>query len=155
MGTRAINSFRGPYFFLSNFYPHPVQYEGVIYPSAEHAYQAAKCKNRKHRILFTAPLSAGQTKRLGRRMTLRDDWEKIKLTVMEQILQDKFSGVLGDYLLSTEDSELVEENSWGDTFWGRCKGTGENHLGKLLMVIRRNLRGGAHAIPKREGKEEV
>jgi predicted NAD-dependent protein-ADP-ribosyltransferase YbiA (DUF1768 family) len=34
---------------------------------------------------------------------------------------------------------LIEENTWGDTFWGICKGQGENHLGRLLMQIRDEL----------------
>lgn len=39
-------------------------------------------------------------------------------------------------LLETGNEELVEGNYWGDTFWGVCRGRGENHLGKLLMKVR-------------------
>ena len=42
-------------------------------------------------------------------------------------------------LIDTGDIELVEVNSWGDTFYGVCNGVGENHLGKLLMKIRKEL----------------
>jgi len=33
-------------------------------------------------------------------------------------------------LLSTGNCEIQEGNYWGDTFWGVCKGKGENNLGK-------------------------
>jgi len=38
----TINTFRGKYRFLSNFYYAEVNYEGIRYPTVEHAYQAAK-----------------------------------------------------------------------------------------------------------------
>lgn len=46
-------------------------------------------------------------------------------------------------LLSTGDLEIIEGNHWGDTFWGVCNGTGENHLGRILMQVREDLRSGA------------
>jgi predicted NAD-dependent protein-ADP-ribosyltransferase YbiA (DUF1768 family) len=56
---------------------------------------------------------------------------------MEEILRMKFADErLRDKLTSTAPVELVEGNWWGDTFWGVCKGVGENHLGRLLMKIR-------------------
>jgi hypothetical protein len=42
-------------------------------------------------------------------------------------------------LLATKGHDLAEGNWWGDTFWGTCKGTGHNHLGKILMDIRSEL----------------
>jgi predicted NAD-dependent protein-ADP-ribosyltransferase YbiA (DUF1768 family) len=40
-------------------------------------------------------------------------------------------------LLDTGTQTLVEGNWWGDVFWGVCKGVGSNHLGKLLMKLRK------------------
>ena len=37
-----IGEFQGEYRFLSNFWPAPVEFEGITYPSVEHAYQSAK-----------------------------------------------------------------------------------------------------------------
>ncbi len=37
---------------------------------------------------------------------------------------------------TSDEGEIVERNTWNDTFWGVCKGKGENHLGILLMEIR-------------------
>jgi predicted NAD-dependent protein-ADP-ribosyltransferase YbiA (DUF1768 family) len=42
---RYIDSFRGEYFFLSNFYLVEIEIGGKSYPSSEHYYQAMKCKN--------------------------------------------------------------------------------------------------------------
>ena len=82
-----------------------------------------------------------EAKRLGRSSPLRQDWEEVKVAYMESILRKKFSDeVMKLRLLSTGDEELVEGNHWNDTFWGVCRGEGENHLGKLLMKIRKELR---------------
>ena len=35
---------------------------------------------------------------------------------------------------------LVEENTWGDSFWGTVNGRGENQLGQILMDVRAKLR---------------
>ena len=37
-----------------------------------------------------------------------------------------------------------------DFFWGVCNGKGENHLGKILMKVRDEIRG----IEKKTGLEE-
>ena len=42
-------------------------------------------------------------------------------------------------LIKTGNTELIEGNFWGDTFWGICDGVGENNLGKILMRVRKEL----------------
>ncbi len=39
-----INSFTGEHGFLSNFHPSLMEWEGISYPTAEHAFQAAKSR---------------------------------------------------------------------------------------------------------------
>lgn len=135
-----ISSFTGDYRFLSNFYPSEVELDGVIYPSVEHAYQAAKTLDKKERTVFHKhPLpSAAEAKKLGRKLSMRSDWDGVKLQVMEDLLVQKFAHAdLKEQLSQTKGSLLVEGNWWGDSFWGvdNRKG-GQNHLGKLLMKIR-------------------
>lgn len=78
-----------------------------------------------------------KSKRLGRQLDLRPDWDTYRFVVMRLLLYRKFSDPrLGQLLLSTYPHELVEGNDWNDTFWGVCRGRGENHLGKMLMEIR-------------------
>lgn len=67
---------------------------------------------------------------------IRDDWDEVKLAVMEKGLIAKFQQhqKLRDLLLETGDAEIVEDSPY-DSFWGIAK-NGQNHLGKLLMKIR-------------------
>ena len=91
------------------------------------------------RIIFAATPSAA--KRAGRKVRLRDDWELVRVHVMRDLLTQKFAhDSLAALLLSTGNAELVEGNTWGDTFWGVCGGTGLNVLGKLLMEHRLRLK---------------
>ncbi len=131
-----ITTFRDQYFFLSNFYPCSVKFQGLVYPSSENAYQAAKAFDLSERKKFLG-ISASQSKYLGRSIVLRPDWEQVKFNVMLQIIRNKFSDpVLRKMLLSTGSIELIEGNYWHDTFWGVCNGVGNNHLGKILMRVR-------------------
>lgn len=138
--TTPIDAFSGKYRFLSNFWPTPVTYEGVQYPSTEHGYQAAKSFDPTIRAEIAADSSPGRAKKRGKSIALRDDWENVKLKVMEDLLRLKFiDAELREKLLATGDASLVEGNDWGDVFWGVCGGVGENHLGRLLMKVRAEL----------------
>jgi len=138
-----ISGFRGNYWFLSNFFRRPIVFEGLFFPSSEHAYQAMKAKDDSE--LFEKIRLAenpGASKRLGHKVVLPENWERIKLDLMERIVRAKFSQHrdLRFALIETADAELREENNWGDTFWGCVNGKGSNHLGKILMEIRKELR---------------
>lgn len=142
-----IDDFRGAYAFLSNFYLTPAAYEGTYYKTAEHTYQAAKTRNPEDKKNIEAAPSPGIAKRMGKAVALRKDWESIKDQVMLDILRSKFfRRSLRKQLLNTGDAELVEVNSWGDTYWGVCKGKGENRLGKLLMQVRDEYRQEAQQV---------
>lgn len=135
-----IDSFTGENYFLSNFYPVEVVYNGKLYPSSEHAYQAAKAVNDSDAELIRNAATPGESKKLGRVVKYRDDWDQVKDYAMECILRNKFSNPdLEKMLLNTGDKYLIEGNYWNDTYWGICRGTGENRLGKLLMKIRNEL----------------
>lgn len=142
-----IRSFTGAYLFLSNFSPAPIQYEEIGYPSVEHAYQAAKTLDPLQRRAIAARPYARQAKRAGRGVTLRPDWDTVKLDVMRTLLAEKFKvgTELAARLRATGDTELVEGNWWGDRFWGVCHGEGENWLGRLLMERRDVLLGRRNA----------
>ena len=88
----VIDSFSGEYSFLSNFHPVTVRFDGVAYPSVEHAYQAAKTLDLGLRKPFASSgMPAGKAKRLGRSLQLRHDWESIKIGVMHLLLARKFA----------------------------------------------------------------
>lgn len=137
-----IKEFRNEYRFLSNFHPCLIDFEGKIYNSVEHAYQAAKTRDENTRDLIRASATSGTAKRLGQRLTLRKDWEDIKIDIMRDLVRKKFNLVtLKSALLLTGNEELVEGNWWGDRFWGQSPlGQGKNWLGKILMEIREELK---------------
>lgn len=133
--------FRGNYAFLSNFAKVPVLYQGKVYPTVEHAFQAAKTLDEKERELIRSCKTPTEAKRIGRKVHLRSDWEGIKLSVMEELIRIKFQNPeFKEKLLKTGNTELVEDNTWNDTFWGVCNGIGKNYLGKILMKIREEIR---------------
>ena len=141
-----IDEFRGEYSFLSNFYrfDKPFKYGRETYPSNEHFYIAMKTLDMYERDIIARHPPKGLKAR-GRSITLREDWEDIKLKVMEYGLKYKFSRCnpnLRGKLLSTDELLIQEGNYWGDTYWGVClkTGKGDNHLGKLLMRIREEVR---------------
>ena len=137
----TVSRFSGLYRFLSNFYPCDVVFEHVCYCTVEHAYVAAKTLDPWLREYIAKTPSPGKVKIIGRGLQLRADWEQIKLPLMEGLLRQKFrsGSPLANALLATGEAELIEGNTWGDTFWGVCNGVGENNLGKLLMKIRSEL----------------
>lgn len=137
----VIVSFSGDNAFLSNFYPVMVEYEGIRYPTSEHAFQAAKTLSQAERRKIAGLPTPGQAKRAGQRVTLRPDWDEIRVDVMEDILRIKFRDPdLRRKLLATKNKMLIEGNNWGDTFWGVCNGRGENNLGRLLTKVRRDIK---------------
>lgn len=136
-----IDQFNGEHRFLSNFYPAIVTINNWQFPTAEHAYQAAKStdpivwRQFQHGKQF---ITAGQAKSLGRKIQIRPDWDDVKLDIMYEIVNAKFeqNPDLMNRLIMTNPVKLVEGNHWGDTFWGVCRGVGTNHLGNILMQIR-------------------
>ena len=140
----AIMSFRGEYSFLSNFYEGKVfTYKGLKFNNTEAPFHAEKCWSRAKEFEMIRPL---QSKRLGRRVLMRRDWEQIKDRVMYDVCYAKFTQdpVLKAKLLATGNKELVEGNTHGDRCWGMtCSNgvwIGENRLGKVLMKLREDLR---------------
>ena len=138
--TAVIDSFTGEYDFLSNFHPSPVCLgtdRSFRATTVEHAFQALKTADLEEQLLVLTQPTPGKAKRAGRKVTMRGNWNVIRDGVMYDLLSKKFEDpILKEKLLATGDAELIEGNDWGDTYWGKCKGEGENILGILLMQVR-------------------
>jgi ribA/ribD-fused uncharacterized protein len=142
----VIARFTGPWAFLSNFHRWPVRWEGVTFPSAEHAFQAGKVDDLAVREAIARVATPQGAKLRGRRLQLRDGWDdRLRFEVMAGVLRAKFtaSPVRMAALLATAPAVLVEGNSWHDQTWGdcccgrpACRARGENHLGRSLMTLR-------------------
>jgi ribA/ribD-fused uncharacterized protein len=144
---RALEDFQGNGFFLSNFAPASVMFEGVGYPTVEHAYQAAKTLEPGEREKIRGASTPGLARKLGRKLTKRPDWSDLKVDIMRDLVRQKFEGHpdLKKRLLATGEAELVEGNTWHDNFWGDCRcdrcasSPGQNWLGRILMEVRQQL----------------
>lgn len=142
---RVVNLFRGQYSFLSNFHMFPVLLNGVLYKSAEHAYQALKCIEYADQETIRKAGTPSIAKRLGYQAKQWTNWESTKVSVMLSILRAKFRHPkLRKKLLATDLAFLIEGNTWGDTYWGVCNGVGKNKLGRALMQVRAELGGKKH-----------
>jgi predicted NAD-dependent protein-ADP-ribosyltransferase YbiA (DUF1768 family) len=119
-------------------YENPMEYKGVIYPSAANAYQGTKTGG--------ADLHASITPRgsitVGREETRQSKWPEIKEKVMYEINLAKYKNdaALKQRLLDTGDVYLEPELEAGEKYWGVTNGQGENRLGKILMKIREELK---------------
>lgn len=129
--------FRNEYNFLSNMYECPIVYHGIKYRCAEAAFQAQKDLSRFNEFI---PLSGPEAKYLGKKVKLRPDWNEVKLNIMYNIVRNKFkqNPELAQRLKNIS-GPITEENTWNDTFWGVCNGTGNNYLGKILTKIRSEI----------------
>lgn len=135
-----INSFRGQYEFLSNFY---VELDGK---TAEHRFQAAKADNLADYLHVLNAPTPTEAKRRGRKISMRADWERRKVRELRAILWVKFQNPqLRAWLLDTGGQDLIEGNVWHDNYWGDCLCKacedipGQNWLGYILMRLRDGL----------------
>lgn len=146
-GDMVVFGFQGAYRFLSNFYTVPVPYAGLLYPSAEHAYQAAKTLDPWWRNAVANCPTPGEAKRMGREVPLRPGWDgPARTKVMLLVVTAKFftSPEMARNLAATRSARLVEANSWHDNFWGdctcgnrpECGEPGRNLLGLMLEGVR-------------------
>jgi ribA/ribD-fused uncharacterized protein len=126
--------------FMSNFYPSPFEAEGHMWPTVEHYFQAMKTLDKSKWSEFAALDDPLKTKKMGRKVALRSDWEDVKVEVMNNALRYKFkqNPLLLKLLLETNDKVLHEDSPY-DFVWG-WQNNGKDLLGKCLMKVRDELR---------------
>jgi len=135
--------FRDENSFLSNFYPAKiVSKTGKVWPTAEHLFHACKTLDKEEvETIRKHPIKGLRS--AGRKVTLRENWDKIKLDIMRRIVNAKFAQH-PDLMakLRAIKGLICEDNYWHDNFWGNCRcdrcinKQSENHLGRILMDIR-------------------
>lgn len=136
----GIYGFKEEYRWLSNFatLETPIMMYGIKFYTTEQLYQACKCKRMDQFVLFDG-LTAAESKKFGRTVEMRRDWNRIRIPVMHRIQMIKYTQPKFNALLAQTSGLYIEEtNDWGDVFFGVCNGVGENHLGKIIMDIRDN-----------------
>ena len=134
--------------WLSNFYTCPVIYNGLKYGSSEAAYQSMKTLDEEDRKRFTE-YDAVKSKKQGKKLAIRPDWEEVKYPLMVEVLYAKFTQNedLKEKLLSTGDEDFLENTTgWHDNIWGNCNCEkckdihGQNLLGKAIAEVRNMIR---------------
>ena len=145
-GNNIIKFYRasGKYGFLSCLYKKSLIFEGILFPSGEHAYQYGKFRDEDTRNWAMESPKPHLLSILAHGLFAWDivsNWSRIKVNRMYNVLKVKFSdSELKNKLLDTRDSILIE-NSKNDAFWGIGKtGKGKNMLGKLLMKVREEIK---------------
>lgn len=136
-----ITNFRREYSFLSMSYPAVITYNGIVFYTAEAAYQAQKMTSRKEQEKMSA-LGLEAVRKRGQKISPRPDWEKIKTQIMYEIQLAKFSQSphLKEKLLSTAGKTLLDTGYAHNPYWTEMRGEGENNLGKILMKVREELK---------------
>ncbi len=152
-----IDKFEGRWRFLSNFYPCKIEHKGITYPSVEHYYVAMKVTEMQlldgryytaadFREMIAKIPSPADIKKIGQRIKVRKDWDEKKLDFMNWAVKEKFKDeTLAEMMMLTDGYDLAEGNYWHDNFWGscicqKCRNSGQNNLGKILMKVREEIK---------------
>lgn len=150
-----------PYGAFSNLFRRPMEFEGRVYPTAEHAYQAGKArKDEVREWILSAPTPSLVAMAAHGLYTwdIVPEWSRIKFDRMRRVLSAKFTQHedLKKLLLSTGNARLVEagrtDNAVNRT-WGEVNGKGQNMLGVLLMEVREEIRAREKSAPKASTKK--
>lgn len=129
---------------LSNFSPHPVEYKGVLYPTAEHAYHCQRYGDPGILKEIQGALTAQEAWEISQKykQQQKQEFPELKIEIMKEILKAKADQHedVRRALLESGEMEIVKHEP-KDSFWGSGPdGYGRNEMGKLWMSIRAELR---------------
>jgi ribA/ribD-fused uncharacterized protein len=137
-----------PFGAFSNLYRREIEFEGELYPTSEHAYQAGKARKAEvKKWLMEAP-SPSLLAMAAHGLYYWDvapGWSTNKFDRMRAVLRAKFTqhADLRELLLSTGEALLIETatvDNEVNRLWGEVNGVGRNMLGVMLMELRAELR---------------
>lgn len=139
-----IKFYTPEFYVFNNFSAHAIEFREKLYPTCEHAYQAAKCSDLVGQEAIRNARSPLEAKRLANetyKAAKDPDWKNKKVAVVEEILRAKLTQhpEAREALRKSGDEEIVEDSPT-DYFWGiGADGTGQNVLGKLWMKLRAEM----------------
>ena len=147
----AFNSYNEN-FILSNMYPCKITYKDKLFYGVDHLYyyllyyQHPEIQNKIEKC--SGICANFNAKKIGDSNIepIKDITDSQKINLIRNCIRLKYEQNKHclDYLLDTEDAILIEYAFWGDTYWGcvlkEGRYEGENHTGKLLMELRKELR---------------
>ncbi|WP_193368046.1 NADAR family protein [Pelagibius marinus] len=152
--VRFYRASEKPFGAFSNLYRRDVVFEGEVFATSEHAYQAGKARKpavRKWLMEAPSPSLLAMAAHGLYYWDVAPGWSKTKFDRMRAVLRAKFTQHpdLRDLLLSTGDARLVETatvDNEVNRLWGEVNGVGRNMLGVLLMELRAELRDNAKTV---------
>lgn len=141
---KQIFFYEHEFYVFSNFSSFTLEWKGKLWPTSEQAYQAEKFNDEEMKEVVRTTRSAHEAFKYAEANSgkKRSNWDSIKLSVMKEILRAKVAQhpYVKKKLLESGDKELIED-SWRDSYWGWGPNKdGENHLGKLWMEVRKELK---------------
>ena len=136
-----------PYGAFSNLHRRSMVFEGEVFATSEHAYQAGKPRKpavKKWLMEAPSPALLAMAAHGLYYWDIAPGWSKNKFDRMRAVLYEKFTqhDDLQELLLSTGKSRLVESatvDNEVNRLWGEVNGSGKNMLGELLMELRSRL----------------
>lgn len=132
-------------FVLRNDYPAPVRVAGGLHPTVLHGYWALSAADAADRDRIRSAPTAAEARELGIRAARREDWSSVRLAVMAGLLRAKFAGHpgLAEVLLATGDATIGYTGHTDSPYWTDARDDrGRNWLGRLLELVRSELRAG-------------
>lgn len=138
----AIIDFIGRLKVLSMMHKHKVEFRGLVFPSIFHATVAGRFWDDKLAKKIARTHDPIKARNLCTGFPVDRNWNHIRLSVMEDLVKQKFSkDPLRTILLDTHPHTIWSLNQYGDRFWGIVEGEGgENNYGKILVSVREALR---------------
>jgi ribA/ribD-fused uncharacterized protein len=132
----------GPYKSFSNWYACKFKWNGFVWSNSEQAYMSAKSFDKEYQLKIKKTTNPAEAKKIGRKVKLRPDWDKVKYQIMIDILLAKFSQnpMLSEILLETGSENIHEDCN--DPWWGGGPNFpgGRDLLGKALISVRKTLK---------------
>ncbi len=142
---KIVGFYGREFYIFSNFSSFAVKWKGKVWPTSEHAYQAAhffKTAPALARKIYKAK-SAHEAFKLAEANSDKapKNWEKIKVGIMEDIIRHKVKqNPYVMHKLMQTGKRLIVEDSPKDSFWGWGPNrNGRNELGKVWMKIRSEI----------------
>lgn len=136
---------------LGTYSNHPIELDGLVWPTVEHYYQAMKFQNLDYKEKIRLSNTPNQAHKLGNAWFKKkvSNWKNIERTVMNRGMYIKAKTYLAvQNKLIESGTKQIAESSQYDYFWGIGRDKrGDNHFGKILQNIRTKLIDERNSLP--------
>lgn len=129
--------------YLANDYPAPININEGTFPTVEHAFWTLATTDSDARERIAHAITTREVHQVAESAPLQADWNIARLAVMLRLVREKFRQHpdLAAKLIATGDGRLVNSVDFS-RYWGH----GRNWLGRILELVRAELREGPHTV---------